>query len=146
MRIQGRVTRDGRMLFGCLLSSRSLNISSLVVFELDTGAASTCLFDSDARRLGLDYSVLPQIEPAYGIGGKCNAHAIEDAVLRFVSGYGEWSLERQIRLTVLNHKVEEIQDADVRSAILACPSLLGRDILGSNFTITRQEVHVTLDI
>ena len=94
----------------------------------------------------MDYSALPQIQPTYGIGGKCDAHAIEDAVLRFVSAYGERSLERQFRLTVLNHKVEEIQDADVRRAVLACSSLLGRDILGSNFAVTRREAQVILDI
>jgi len=146
MKIQGRVAKDGSMLFGSLLSSESLNISSLIIFELDTGASSTTILDSDARRLGLDYSALSRIEPAYGIGGNCDAYAIEDAILRFTSIYGEWSLERHTRVTVLNHKVEEIEDADTRRAILACPSLLGRDILGGNFTIVRRESNVILEI
>lgn len=146
MKIQGGVTRDGAMLFPCHLFSESLNISSMLIFELDTGAYLTTILDSDVRRLGLDYSTLTPTTPAYGIGGKSDAYAIEDAVLRFSSVYGEWSLERPTRITALDHKVEEIEEVDTRRAILACPSLMGRDILGNNFSIARQETIVILEI
>lgn len=73
-------------------------------------------------------------------------YAIDDAVLRFMSIYGEWALERPTRITVLDHKVEEIEDIDTRRAILACPSLLARDILGRNYKITRKENVAILEI
>ncbi|MEA2089916.1 MAG: hypothetical protein U9O89_04060 [Thermoproteota archaeon] len=147
MKIQGRVTKDGEMLFPIFLSSESLKISNrLVVFELDTGASLTVMSDSDAFILELDYSVLPKIEPAYGIGGKCDVHVIEDAILRFISFYGDWTIDKRMKLGVLNHKVDEIEDEDVRRAVLACRSLVGRDILGRNFTIIRQENNVTINI
>jgi len=146
MKIQGIIDIEGSIIFASHLLIESLNISSLIPFQLDTGASSTIILDSDARRLGLDYSTLTPTTLAFGIGGSCKAYVIEDAILRFSSIYGEWSLERPTRIMVLDHKVEEIEDIDTRRAILACPSLLGRDILGRNYTIAREEGIAILEI
>lgn len=144
MKIEGPAAKDGTMFIPAILVSKSLKIASGIVFELDTGASRSVICDMDAKRLQIDYSKLPKGKPAYGIGGKCDTYVIRDAILLFVSG--EWLLSRKISISVLKHDVTKVQDPDLKRAIETLPSLLGRDVIGTNFDLTCDGKNVTLNI
>lgn len=89
------------------LISDDLNIRKPVEFLIDTGASRTTILDSDAIRLGIDYSKLQRFKQGtVGIGGVVDTYILPNARLVF-----------------------PIPDGVHEERIKKIPSLLGRDFL-----------------
>lgn len=109
--------------------SRSLNVSRLVDFHIDTGASASIILDKDLRYLRLDVVGLKRAErDVGGIGGMIRTHVIEDAALMFRTTDGS-VVEEKLKLLVGSHDLREL-DVESRSMVMVIPSLLGRDMLG----------------
>lgn len=109
--------------------SRSLDVSRLVDFHIDTGASASIILDKDLRYLGLDVGGLKRAErDVGGIGGLIRTYVIEDAALMFRATDGS-VVEEGLKLFVGSHDLRKL-DAESRWLMMVIPSLLGRDILG----------------
>ena len=86
-----------------------------VSFLVDTGADSTCLSNSDAIRLGIDYGALSDRSVCGGIGGQVAIYPVQ-AYITFAGTANLFAYE--IELDIL----EDGSGRDI-------PSLLGRDVL-----------------
>jgi hypothetical protein len=109
--------------------SRSLNMSGLVDFHIDTGASASIILDKDLRYLKLSVAGLKRAErDVGGIGGLINTYVIEDTALMFRATDGS-VVEERLKLLVGSHDLREF-DAESRKLMMVIPSLLGRDVLG----------------
>lgn len=141
MKIEGYIAKNGEIIIPALLIVQEMGIVKEMTFLLDTGAASTIISEGDADTMGLDYSQLEKGTPALGIGGVADVYILKNARLAFVSG--EWLIVKIIdRLEVIKHNVE---DPIIKKALKSLPSLLGRDVLGTKFTITSDGKNVTIE-
>ncbi len=93
----------------------SLRVSGFVSFLIDTGADQTVLMPPDARRLGVDHSVLTTTTISAGVGGS-STDFVEDAQVVFTD---EVFHIYRTRLIVMAP----------REGAESLPSLLGRNIL-----------------
>lgn len=108
------------------LISDDLNIRKPVEFLIDTGASRTTILDSDAIRLGIDYSKLQRFKQGtVGIGGVVDTYILPNARLVFPIPDGVHE-ERIKEVFVLKHI---IKDKRMEERIKKIPSLLGRDFL-----------------
>jgi len=141
LKIEGYIAKNGEIVVPALLIIQEMGIAKEMTLELDTGAASTIISEGDADAMGLDYSQLEKGTPALGIGGVADVHILKNARLAFVSG--EWLIVKIMdRLEVIKHNVE---DPIIKKALKSLPSLLGRDVLGTKFTITSDGKNVTIE-
>lgn len=142
MQIQGIIAKNGEVHIPALLIIQELGIAYKMTLLLDTGAASTIISEGDATAMGLDYSQLEKGNPALGIGGTADVYILKNANLAFISG--DWLIVKTMdRLEIMKHTVK---DPIIDKALKSLPSLFGRDILGTKFTINSDGNGVTIDL
>lgn len=121
---------------------QDLGIAKEITLLLDTGAESTIISEGDAKEMDLDYSTLEKGPPALGIGGTAEIYIVRGAALSFVSD-GWLIVKTMNRLELIKHNAK---DSILQKALESLPSLLGRDILGTKFSITSDGKDVTIEI
>ena len=142
MQIEGIVAKNGEIHIPAFLIAQELGIAYKMTLLLDTGAASTIISEGDASAMGLDYSQLEKGNPALGIGGTAEVYILRNASLSFI--FGDWLIVKTMdRLEIMKHDVE---DPIISKALKSLPSLLGRDVLGTKFTISSDGKKVTIDL
>lgn len=94
-----------------------MNLKDDIPFLIDTGADTSALMPADARRLGIDYSILTGERHAVGVGGITRSHT-ERALLAF----------EDTDRTMYIYQVDIVIPA-ANPELFRLPSLLGRDIL-----------------
>lgn len=110
----------------------SLGLAGFVSFLVDTGADSTVLAPTDARKIGFDYGTTD--EPpvlSYGIGGAANTSVLSASLVFFdhedrcLYGY------EMTRFSILHPTdVQPLGDRKLTGDVSRrVPSLLGRDVL-----------------
>lgn len=107
----GRPFMEGRLILP------RLNILGDVSFLMDTGADSSIVMPSDAKRIGVPYDMLQGDRVCGGIGGRVHSF-VERAVLVFTNP--------QVRLYAYELEIDIMPDAP---EIEEVPSLLGRDVI-----------------
>lgn len=104
-----------------------------VDFLIDTGASGTCLHGVYAFDLQ-EHMRIHTIRYSYGIAGMKCGYYREKATLLFRDDKGQ-PLRRVITLCIQQFTAEHVNDHQTLADCLACPSLLGRDILNKCFFI-----------
>ena len=74
---------DDKAYIDALFIYEKLGIRNVITFCIDTGANSTCLFEREAIRLGIDLGKLKRVGRVGGVGGSVNAYFLEDAKIGF---------------------------------------------------------------
>jgi hypothetical protein len=74
---------DDKPYIDALLIYEKLGIRSIITFCIDTGANSTCLFEREAIRLGIDLNKLKRGNRVGGVGGLVNRRYLENAKVGF---------------------------------------------------------------
>ena len=127
MKIEGTFDGFGAPRITVTLINKKMNIEHDINFLIDTGASRTVIADTDAIKLGLDYSKLHKTkENMTGIGGVVDTYAMRDTKLHFVTN-GKIHVEKLAEIFVIKHIV---MDEKTKELVRRIPSLLGRDILG----------------
>ncbi len=124
------------------VSCPSLEISFAVSFLIDTGASRTTILDSDAIRIGLDYSKLDRFIPGTtGIGGVVDTYIVPNVSLIFITDEGIHEEEFE-EILVLRHIIKKKEEQE---RIKKLPSLLGRDFTNKlKLVLNRREELVLL--
>lgn len=126
MRIEGKWGRFDAPYVEVILICERLEIEGPVKCLIDTGASTTHILGSDAKRLKIDYSRLKKLEHGTtGIGGVVDTYAIPNVKLAFRTSEGIHKEEFK-EVFVLKHSPRD-REEDARIKML--PSLLGRDFL-----------------
>lgn len=117
--LKGRFERfSGRPTVDCYIDVKSLSISGVVPFLIDTGADVTVLMPGDAASLGVDHDALKhcQTVSSTGVGGECEDYLVPAVLIVDDEGIG---------------KVYRfgLRIAKEDTALDGAPSLLGRDII-----------------
>ena len=92
-----------------------LGVDETIRFLLDTGARTTCIHSSDARRVGIPISQLANPTHSIGVAGVTSYYR-EPVILTFGDGQGRVTYNVQVNIS------------EPSPVSLALPSLLGRDI------------------
>lgn len=128
MRIEGEWGRFDAPYLEVILVSEELGIAEPVKFLIDTGASTTHILDSDAKRLRIDYSKLQKLEHGTaGIGGIVDTYGIPEMSL-FLRTSDRGLHEEILDLFVLKHDIKAVKEEGI-ARIKLLPSLLGRDFL-----------------
>jgi hypothetical protein len=115
----------------------ALQLNNDVRLLVDSGASSTVIADSDAARLGIDYSRLEQhSQGMFGIGGSVSTFILPDVALIFATDEGLFE-EHLEKIYVMRHSV-------IDTRIKGIPSLLGRDVLNKYSLLLRQRTNTVL--
>jgi len=126
MRIEGKWSPGGVPFIVAFLRCESWHIEETVAFLIDSGASRTTLLDSDAERLGIDFSRLERFEEGTtGIGGMVETYILPSVKLSFRTTEGVHEEEFR-EIFVLRHRPRNREEEE---RIKALPSLLGRDFL-----------------
>lgn len=126
MRIEGKWGRFDAPYVEVVLVCEGLEIEGPVKFLIDTGASTTHILDSDAKRLKVDYPELKKLEHGTtGIGGVVDAYVMPNVKLVFRTPEGIHEEEFK-EVFVLRHSPRGREEA---ARIKMFPSLLGRDFL-----------------
>ncbi|MDO8876327.1 MAG: hypothetical protein Q8M24_14635 [Pseudolabrys sp.] len=111
-------TFSGRPTVDCYLDIKTIGVSGMVPFLIDTGADCTVLMPGDANSLGIDFDTLKhsQTVTSVGVGGEC-VDFLVPAILMVRENKVAKAYRFGLRIAM-----------DER-ALDGAPSLLGRDIL-----------------
>ena len=104
-----------------------LNHGEWVDFLIDTGASGTCLHGTYAFDLQ-EHMRIHSIRYSYGIAGMRCGYYHEKVALLFRDDRGQ-PLHRIITIGIQQFTDEHVKELKTLEDCLACPSLLGRDIL-----------------
>jgi predicted aspartyl protease len=74
---------DNKAYIDVLFIHEESGIREIITFCIDTGANSTCLFEREAIRLGIDLRKLKRVGRIGGVGGMVNAYLLKDAKIGF---------------------------------------------------------------
>lgn len=138
MKIRGSFTSITKApLVVAKIVQESFHLNNDVRFLVDSGASSTVIADSDAARLGIDYSRLEQhSQGMLGIGGNVSTFILPDVTLVFATEEGLFE-EHLEKIYVMRHPV-------IDARIKGIPSLLGRDVLNKYSILLRQATNTVL--
>jgi len=126
MRIRGEWGAHEAPYVRAVLICPSLGIRSPLTFLVDSGATRTAILDHDAQNLMIPYDKLTrQPQGAVGVGGMAEAFLMRAIDLVFQADSGS-HVERLLTIQVLRHPTRTERE---RHAVLALPSVLGRDFL-----------------
>lgn len=125
-----------------VLNCPLFHVQSPVIFLIDSGASRTTILDSDAARIGIDYSKLKRFEQGTtGIGGIVDTYILPDVTLTFRTPDSLYE-ERFKEIFVLKHGT---QDDKTLERVRKLPSLLGRDVINKyELVLNRREEIVLL--
>ena len=122
--IKGYFFQDGRAYLSCWLHLPRLDITDLIDFHVDTGAARTCIHPRATQRLQIPYGQLNSgsLVTLGGVGGS-SSYFSEPASLILVD-------EREDKFFVVNVNID-LLIAVPTAGNSGLPPLLGRDVLNN---------------
>jgi len=116
------LARD-KVLLPCLFTAQSLTEYSEIVFLIDTGTATTTISHRDAKRMGIDYSILERSQrPASTFGGHVFPFVLKGTKIVFQDQNGNIIREKLDSVDVLGPSENEELDKIL-------PSALGMDFI-----------------
>lgn len=93
---------DGKAYIDAMFICEKLGIREIITFCIDTGANSTCLFEREAVRLGIDLGELKRASGRIGgIGGSVEACLLENIALGFYIGERRMAVMPFSEITIL---------------------------------------------
>lgn len=126
LRIQADINTKGQVAISSFLAVPELGKSGQVVFVIDTGSSVTILSEGDAIKLDIDPGKLKRSsKPLIGFGGRAEPHDLDNIVIIFQGDKGSQTEEMK---HIMATKIR-IQDEKLKNAMIAFPSLMGRDFL-----------------